>query len=440
MSQARVSTGDLEPMQEESSAPRRLWSGRSFASATDLQLLESPFMVAQASPPGTAPCTPRVKRMVLQSSPPSIERCPGGFGLDGNGKEDENDGRFSHEFSEVEKIGEGHFSVVFQARNKVDRCMYAVKRTKQISTGHQMRQVQEAFVLASMALEAEGCPNIVRYFSSWFEGGQLYIQMELCECSMRDHMADLCRYRPESPSYSERQITDVLAQVAGGLDSMHTCGFAHLDIKPDNIMRGRGHGRWKIGDLGLADAAMGSGCDEVCEGDCRYLASEVLQGNLMNLARADVFSLGIVAYELATNPCALPVGGDEWHALRGGDLDTSVLSKLSPTLIELICSLLRPIAEERPSCAEILEHPCIARVSPGSAKSSLVMKDESEEVRKLHKELEELNRTAQENREMADKYREELALLRLRTSSMEVQKVDSKDVPKWEEIVRSYSA
>merc|ERR1719394_1057839 len=100
---------------------------------------------------------------------------------------------------------------------------------------------------------------------------------------------------------------------------------------------------------------MGSGCDDVCEGDCRYLAREVLQGDLCCLEKGDVFSLGMMAYELATNPRPLPCSGDEWQALRRGELDLGQLSHISADLRDTLKSLVRPIAVERPSCEDILE-------------------------------------------------------------------------------------
>lgn len=429
----RSQDDDMPPIR-----PCRLWSGRSFSSVTDFPFIgdASPFLPAgYATPkagstitprPGTAPTTPKARRFGMQpDEPPSIER--GGGRLE-DASEDENEGRFQREFNEVEKIGEGHFSVVFHARNTTDRCMYALKRTKQIAKGKAKRQLQEAVVMASVALEAEGCPHIVRYFSSWFEGSQLFIQMELCEGSLRDHLGLLCEM-PRDPRCNTKEIMDVLRHVSEGLRAMHSCGFAHLDIKPDNVMRGKGSsGRWKIGDLGLAVAAMGSGCDEVCEGDCRYLAREVLQGDLTDLEKGDVFSLGIMAYEIATNPRPLPCDGEEWQALRDGKLDTSLLADLEPSLRELLFKLVQQKPAERPACKDILERlnsTSADKVQPNSPQSE----NESEEVRRLHKELEELGRKEKESQLMADRYRKEVIRLRLQKGRCFGRDRPSDDLP-----------
>jgi serine/threonine protein kinase len=260
--------------------------------------------------------------------------------------------------------------------------------------------LREAVLLASLGVDAEGCPHIVRYFSSWYEDGRFFIQTELCQGSLRDYLKELCGKHPIEARCSSGGIAEVLLHVAKGLEAMHRCGFVHLDVKPDNILRGYGVGRWKIADLGLAVAAMDTGCDEVCEGDCRYLAREVLRGDLSNLPKADIFSLGIMAYELATNPRPLACGGEEWHQLRDGLLDRAAMPDLPPSLLELLASLIRPVAAERPACADIIRHPCVA--SP------------SDEVRVLHEELAQVSSEAKKNRQMADQYWHELLSLKKR--------------------------
>ena len=63
--------------------------------------------------------------------------------------------------------GRGQFSTVYRAQNRIDQCMYAVKKTTQITRGLRCAQLREVFALANVSMEAEGCPNIVRYYSSW---------------------------------------------------------------------------------------------------------------------------------------------------------------------------------------------------------------------------------------------------------------------------------
>jgi len=296
-------------------------------------------------------------------SPPrrtAWRRRPPSDGETAGPKPDQNEGRFAREFSDVTVIGKGQFSTVFRAQNCIDRGLYAVKRTAQMRSGFRRAQLREVFALANVSLEAQGCPNIVRYFSSWLEDGRLHIQTELCACSLRDRLAQRCRSERGNPRFPPTELSTVLRHVASGLKVLHSCDFVHLDIKPDNILVSRNqreNGCYKIADLGLAAAALGSGCDGVSEGDCRYLAREIMRGDLSELPKADVFSLGLVLYELATNPRPLPCNGEEWHRLRDGHLDMKQLSPLPEPLLELLRRMLGHAAASRPPCSEVLRHP-----------------------------------------------------------------------------------
>lgn len=100
------------------------------------------------------------------------------------------------------------------------------------------------------------------------------------------------------------------------LAAMHGLGFAHLDVKPDNILHARApRDAFKLADFGHATRL--DGTQNVEDGDCKYLAAEVLAGDHRNLAAADVFSLGITLYELATG-AELPAEGELYHKLRSG--------------------------------------------------------------------------------------------------------------------------
>jgi len=350
-----------------------------------------------------APGSPRtpVFRIRAPASPPAREtwrrRPPSDDEGDGR---DKNEGRLQQEFCDIQAIGKGQFSTVYRAKNRVDQCMYAVKKTTQIARGLRQTQLKEVFALANVSMEAEGCPHIVRYYSSWLEDGRLHIQTELCECSLRDRLQERRKKEPSDPRFAEPELTEVLRHVTSGLTVLHGCGFVHLDIKPDNILVSRGgreKGLYKIADLGLAAAAMGTGCDDVSEGDCRYLAKEVLRGCLSSLPKADVFSLGLVLYELASNPKALPCNGPEWQQIREGRLEAELMASLSEPLIALLHRMVHALPEDRPPCEEIIRHPCVAP---------------EDKMQALREENQKSKEEAARSRQLADEYWHEMMLMK----------------------------
>jgi len=249
---------------------------------------------------------------------------------------DDDCGRLNREFCEIRLIGQGVFSRVYFARNRIDKKAYAVKVAQQ--------SLKEAEVLASLVGS-----HVIRYFSSWVEDGRLHMQTELCHGSVRDR---LVQRQAEGSRFHQEEVTEVLLQVASGLHSLHSCNFVHLDIKPDNILVGQ-DGLFKIADLGLAVATEGYSRGSVFEGDSRYFARELLEGQISDLRKADIFSLGLSCYELATNR-ALPSNGEEWQQLRDGQLDRSFLEQVSDKT-ELLCKMVHPTPSLRPTASEVME-------------------------------------------------------------------------------------
>jgi len=104
------------------------------------------------------------------------------------------------------------------------------------------------------------------------------------------------------------QATDVLLQTLSALDHAHRQGIVHRDIKPENIMVTR-DGVVKVADFGLARAYADAQITHagMVTGTVQYLAPEQLQGEPAD-PRTDLYSLGIVAYELLTGQ--IPFGGE----------------------------------------------------------------------------------------------------------------------------------
>jgi serine/threonine protein kinase len=99
---------------------------------------------------------------------------------------------------------------------------------------------------------------------------------------------------------------------------MHSMGFAHLDIKPANILRAEcAQNAFKLADFG--NVMCKDSIWEIIEGDRIYVSGELLAGDHANIHAADIFSLGITVLELVMRS-PLPEDGPEYTALRHGDI------------------------------------------------------------------------------------------------------------------------
>lgn len=264
---------------------------------------------------------------------------------------DSNISRYHEEFHDVELIGTGQFASVYKCINRLDGCVYALKKSTRPVVGGAAAHLALKEVYAHAVL---GChPYIVRYYSAWLENDHMIIQNEYCNGgSLQDKLQQSAQAHLEL-----WDLRRLLRQVADGLRFIHASGLVHLDIKPSNIFVSRerrsmlslsygdpydsaddmDHQQqqqqqqqqevYKIGDLGhvaSARAATNGNADGVVavsgieEGDCRYLAVEILREDYTLLPASDIFSLGITALEAAAVCRPLPKAGAEWHQLREG--------------------------------------------------------------------------------------------------------------------------
>ena len=163
-------------------------------------------------------------------------------------------------------------------------------------------------------------PNIITIYDFGQESGRDYIVTEFVEGrTLREYIG--------RPDLTLNQILDVVIQVASALEAAHAAGIVHRDIKPENIML-RPDGYVKVLDFGLAKLTdVESGSDEtkaddspkssdfetrtgVVLGTANYMSPEQARGQKVD-GRSDLFSLGVILYELITGK--QPFRGETWH-------------------------------------------------------------------------------------------------------------------------------
>jgi serine/threonine protein kinase len=162
----------------------------------------------------------------------------------------------------------------------------------------------ERFTREARALARMSHPNIVAVYDFGQVGTYFYLVMELVDgANLRRVMQD-GRIEP-------KQALEIVPQVCDALQYAHDEGIVHRDVKPENILLDK-RGRVKIADFGLAKL-LGHAPDDVSltgtqqvMGTFRYMAPEQMEGNKAVDHRTDIYSLGVVFYELLTGE--LPIG------------------------------------------------------------------------------------------------------------------------------------
>jgi serine/threonine protein kinase len=185
----------------------------------------------------------------------------------------------------------------------------------------------ERFCREARSLARFNHPNIVTIYDSGETGGFCYIIMEfVAGKSLRELL--------QAGALSEGQVLRIVTQVCDALQYAHDVGVLHRDIKPENILLDA-HGRVKIADFGLAKLLnlapahrSLTGSHQVM-GTVYYMAPEQLLRSVEVDHRADIYSLGVVFYEMLTGE--LPVGRfapPGQRARLDGRLDSIVLRAL----------------------------------------------------------------------------------------------------------------
>jgi hypothetical protein len=136
-------------------------------------------------------------------------------------------------------------------------------------------------------------PNVVALFDAGEEDGLLFLAFEFVEGS------DLASRLEAGPPPSLREVLRIVRQVADALDCAHRQGIVHRDIKPSNILLDAA-GHVKVADFGIAKMA-GQNTELTIAGSVmgspQYLSPEQIRGDELD-GRSDIFSLGVVLYEL----------------------------------------------------------------------------------------------------------------------------------------------
>ena len=249
----------------------------------------------------------------------------------------------------LERIGTGGMAIVYKAKcHRLNR-LVAIKILK--SDLAQNEEFRRRFNAESQAVAQLSHPNIVSVYDVSRGGDMEYIVMELIDG------ITLKQYMEKRGQLNWRESLHFITQIMRGLSHAHSRGIIHRDIKPQNIMVLR-DGSVKVADFGiacLADSAQT--LTQEALGTVHYISPEQARGDRPD-ARSDIYSSGVVLYEMLTG--RLPFEGESAVSVAIQHLSSIPLAprEINPDIpeqLELICmKAMAPDLEHRYQSADAM--------------------------------------------------------------------------------------
>ena len=236
-----------------------------------------------------------------------------------------------HQYEIESEVGRGGMSVVYRARDlRLNRSVAIKVLPPQLAYDPAIRTrfTREAQTSAHLSH-----PHIVPIYDVGEHEGIAYFVMSMVTGgNLGSHLA----HEPRQPINEVRRI---LAEIADALAYAHLRGVIHRDIKPDNILLDGNSGRAMVTDFGIARAMEGGTrltATGIAVGTPTYMSPEQAEGDREIDGRSDIYSLGVVAYQMLTG--RVPFTGGNSMAL----------------LLKHVTERPRPVAELRPETPRVL--------------------------------------------------------------------------------------
>nr|WP_308656665.1 Stk1 family PASTA domain-containing Ser/Thr kinase [uncultured Agathobacter sp.] len=228
----------------------------------------------------------------------------------------------SDRYEILSKVGAGGMSDVYKAKDHILSRFVAIKVLKQEFS-------EDSSFVTKFRAEAQSAaglehPNIVNIYDVGSENGLYYIVMEYVEG------ITLKTYIEKKGQLSFKESASIAIQVARGIESAHNKNIIHRDIKPQNIIIST-EGKVKVTDFGIAKATSSNTISSDVMGSVHYASPEQARNGFVD-GRSDIYSLGIVMFEMVTG--RVPFDGETTVAVALQHLQEEIArpSKYAPDL------------------------------------------------------------------------------------------------------------
>ena len=220
----------------------------------------------------------------------------------------------------LETLGKGSMGMVYKGLDPAIDRLVALKtiRLDQIVESNESEELKERLMREAQAVGKLSHPNIVTIYDVGQESSVQYIAMEYLDGNTLESVI------ASGPDWNYKTLTNVMIQVCDALHYAHESGIVHRDVKPANIMITNSD-MVKVMDFGIAriDTSASMTQTGTALGTPNYISPEQLKGQAVD-RRSDIFSVGVVFYELLTGE--KPFKGDTLSALIYSILHTEPLS------------------------------------------------------------------------------------------------------------------
>ena len=242
-------------------------------------------------------------------------------------------------------LGSGAMGEVYLAEDPQIERRLAIKTVRLVGRAQEIEDRKRRLLREARAAGRLLHPNVVTLFDAGEQEGLLFLAFELVEGT------DLAERLEAGPPLSLRDVLRIIRQTADALDYAHKQGIVHRDIKPSNILLDT-TGRVKVADFGIAKVA-GQSTELTVAGSVmgspQYLSPEQIRGEELD-GRTDIFSLGVVLYELLSR--TRPFNGETittlvYQILHMEPPPISDLRSVPPRLEALLRRMLAKSREER---------------------------------------------------------------------------------------------